>query len=111
MRARGRLLLSFLALDADSAKDTDRWALTAWNYRRSSDYGSPTFDLDGRRDARSSLAVERVELSSDGRTARLVIPDLEPCMQLHVEWDLEDARGRELRHAAHLTINALRPAF
>ena len=70
-----------------------------------------TFDLDGRRDARSSLAVERVELSADGRTARLVIPDLEPCMQLHVEWDLEDARGRELRHAAHLTINALRPAF
>ncbi len=112
MRAEeGALVLSFLApLGADAAQDADRWALTAWNYRRSSDYGSPTFDLDGRREARSSLAVERVELSDGGRTARLVVPDLEPCMQLHVEWDIEDAEGRELRHAAHLTINALHPA-
>lgn len=112
MRAEeGALVLSFLApLGADAAKDADRWGLTAWNYRRSSDYGSPTFDLEGRRDARSSLAVERVELSEDGRTVRLVVPDLEPCMQLHVEWDVEDAAGRELRHAAHLTINALRPS-
>ncbi|MEM9378933.1 MAG: ThuA domain-containing protein [Planctomycetota bacterium] len=105
------LELTFLApLDALTAAEPERWTVTAWNYRRSSDYGSPTFDLEGRRDARSTLAVERVEVSEGGRTALLRMPEFQPCMQLHVAWKLRDADGAPLEHAAHLTVHELVPS-
>ena len=102
------LELTFLfPLDPTSATDPGRWSATAWNYRRSADYGSATYALDGRRDARTPLAVREVALDAEGRTARLAIDDFGPAMQLHVTWDLVDASGRPLEHEAHLTVHAL----
>ena len=44
-----------------------------------------------------------VELSEDGRTARLDLEGFGPSMQLHVTWDVLDAEGRPRTHEAHLT--------
>lgn len=102
------LALTFMSpLDQATVTAVKNWSLEAWNYRRSSDYGSPTFDLEGNRDARSTLEVAAVELSEDGRTARLRIPDFQPAMQVQVAWRIEDERGRTLDHSAHLTVNTV----
>ncbi|MEM7309684.1 MAG: ThuA domain-containing protein [Planctomycetota bacterium] len=99
--------LTFLSpLDRATATDPASWSASAWNYRRTADYGSATYDLDGRRDARTTYRVRGVELSEDGRTARLDLEGFRASMQLHVTWELRDAAGRALEHEAHLTVHA-----
>ena len=100
------LELTFLhPLDRSTATNPDRWDAAAWNYRRTSDYGSADYSLDGRRGARTSWRVREVTLSPDERTVRLRIDDLEPAMQVHVTWSIEDANGRPLDHEAFLSIH------
>jgi hypothetical protein len=103
------LELTFLhPLDAATATDPLRWTATAWNYRRTENYGSPTFDLAGRRDARTAWTVASATLAADGRTVRLRIDGFEPAMQVHVTWEIVDATGASLAHEVHLTVHAVR---
>ena len=109
MRAReDGLELEFLfPLDPASAGEPERWSATAWNYVRSAEYGSATYDLEGRAGERTELAIRSVRLAAGGRTVLLEIADFQPSMQLDVTWEIADASGRRLEHGAHLTVHAL----
>ncbi|NNM27415.1 MAG: hypothetical protein HKO59_15780 [Phycisphaerales bacterium] len=105
---RDGLELTFLhPLDPASATNPDGWAVTAWNYRRNASYGSPTFDLEGRRDARTTWNVANATLADDDRTVRLRLDGFEPAMQVHVTWSIDDASGRRLEHETQLTVHTL----
>ena len=92
-------------LDAE-ASAPDHWDVNAWNYQWSERYGSPEFKLDGSQ-GRTNLPVKRVVLSPDRRSAWLVIPDMSPAMQMHVDY-LVPSGGRDHEGYAHLTVHELR---
>ena len=96
-------------LDEASATDTANWSASAWNYRRSAAYGSATYSLSGKSNAKTTWQIDSAELSTDRRTVRLGIREFEPAMQVDLGWSIQDASGRALEHGAHLTIHAIPP--
>lgn len=102
------LTLTFVEpLDGDSVQDLSNWEVNAWNYRRSADYGSATYGLDGKEGC-TRLEVTAAGLSPNPRILHLSIEGLVPCDQLDLGWTLRDARGHALEHRAHLTLHAQR---
>ena len=91
----GGLELTFAApLDPIFAADADRWGCEAWTYRRTADYGSPELKpSDPEEEGHDEWLVTAADLSDDGRTVRLTIPDLQPVMQYRVHAALRGADG------------------
>lgn len=100
------------ALEAETAKDVQSYALEQWNYKYRADYGSPEFSVE-HPDVVGHDAVEVTEarLGEDKKTVFLKIPKIRPVMQMTVKFDLNDAGGEPVSGAIHHTIHRLRPAF
>ncbi|MEO8333528.1 MAG: DUF6797 domain-containing protein [bacterium] len=94
-------------LDAASVTDAAHYDVKRWNYVRSSAYGSGHFKLDGTA-GEEALPV-RAQLSADGRTVLLVVPDMKPVMQMQLGYDLKSKSGLALRDTLYLTVNAVEP--
>ena len=125
----GRVELRFAQpLDPAVAQDVGSWSLEAWNYLWSAAYGSPDFSTrlkqapgaelgkDGKPEfskeqmtqgQHDALKVAKAELSSDGRTVTLHVPDLGPCMQMSIKYNLRGADGAEVGGRVVNTIHAL----
>ena len=87
------------ALDPASAADAARYAVKAWNLRRTRNYGSPHVD-------EHALVVEKADLPGP-RTLRLHIPQLHPTMSLEIVCKLKQAEGGETERVIHGTIHSL----
>jgi mono/diheme cytochrome c family protein len=94
-------------LDATAARDASRYQLQSWSYRRTSTYGSGHFKRDGSAGHdRSSVAAH---LSSDGRSVLLVVPRMQPVMQMQLDYDLRTAAGVPLKNSLYLTVQSVDP--
>ena len=87
----------------------DAFRLDGWDYRWSSDYGSPMLDLRTGEPGRTGFDIEGVSRSRDGRTLHLEIPDLEPAMQMHLHWDLDFEGVGTKSSFVHFTVHRLHP--
>ena len=88
-------------LNAEIAADPSRYAVKAWDLRRTGNYGSP--HLNER-----ALEITAAELSPDGKTVVLKISDIEPTWCMELRYDLESSEGRPVNGTIHNTIHALR---
>ena len=104
----GGLRLEFskpIATPVDSLREAFR--LEGWDYRWSSDYGSPQLDLRSGEPGRTSLGITDAVLSEDRRTVRLEIPEMQPAMQMDLDWEL-DFEGVGTRSSfVHFTVHDL----
>lgn len=91
-------------LDPVSATDPGNYDLKAWNYRWSVRYGSPDLRLDGQ-EGRDTWPIAEVTLAADRRTVFLRVPDLQPVMQWHLEFDLRGDDGTPIRSFVHGTVH------
>jgi cytochrome c2 len=64
----------------------------AWNYRRSAEYGSGYFNLDGIPGT-TPVGASQAVLSADRRAVFIHLPELAPVMQLEVRHDFRFADG------------------
>ena len=93
-------------LDLASARDFANYAVTRWNYRRSANYGSDDFSVKNpRKKGRDRVRVDAAEVSQEGRTVLLRIPDMQPSMQMEISYRLKAANGVELSQTIHNTIH------
>ncbi|MGE4603307.1 MAG: DUF6797 domain-containing protein [Planctomycetota bacterium] len=81
--------------------------LEGWNYRWSSNYGSPKLDLDEGKEGTTQLEVASATLSKDGKQVRLVIPDMKPAMQMHLNWALQFDEIGPAQSFVHFTVHRL----
>ena len=81
--------------------------LEGWNYRWSSNYGSPKLDLDEGEVGTTELEVVSATLSDDGKQVRLVIPDMKPAMQMHLKWALQFDEIGAAESFIHFTVHQL----
>ena len=126
--AKGLRIEFVSALDAKLAQDAANWNVEVWNYVWSSAYGSPDISTlvkkvsaadvgkDGKPEfskeqmserKHDPLAVKSVDVSADGRSVFLEIPDLRPAMQMLIKYELKSADGAELRGQIVNTIHVL----
>ena len=95
------------ALDRSAAEDPGSYAVRAWNYRYSGDYGSKDWSVaDPKKEGRDEWTVKSARLREGGRTVTLEIPDLRPVMQGELKYNLSGAGGAPgLRGSLWFTVN------
>jgi len=104
------VLLSFdLVLQESSSTQIDNYLLRRWNYERTDKYGSPHFKLDGKP-GQDDVRINSAQISKDGRSVFLVVPDMRKVMQLALHFSIQSEGGKSLDHSAYATVNAL-PRF
>jgi len=104
---RGILLRFDQPLDPESVRQPQSFAVRRWNYKRTSDYGSANFRLDGETGT-DTLPVASAKLSVDGRSVFLGIPDMREVMQMEISYELAMDKGRPFQQQTYLTAHRLR---
>jgi len=99
-------------LDKATAEDAQNYAGERWNYKRTSDYGSPEFKLTKSEDGKEQrghdkLDITAAKLSADGKTVTLAITDLKVVNQQLLKFHLKTAAGAELKQEVLHTINVI----
>ena len=79
----------------------------AWNYKRTSKYGSPNYKLDGSPGS-EDLPVSSIKLSRDKKTVFVGIPDMREVMQMEVSFDLAAQDRSPIKNKSFLTVHLLR---
>jgi hypothetical protein len=93
-------------LAAASAADIDNYAIEQWNYRWTSNYGSPHFKVSNpRSQGQDEVEVWDAVLQPDGKTIFLEIEDLKPVMQMQISYNLKDVGGLPIKGDIWMTIN------
>lgn len=96
------------AVDAVEASNPANYSAERWNYRRTANYGSPHFKLDGSK-GQESLSPSAAYPSADGRTVFVAIPDMRPVMQMRIGWSLSSRTGNRFSQSAYFTPCELSP--
>ncbi len=99
--------LTFTApLDAVSASDPENYGIEQWNYKWTSNYGSPEFSVKNPDEkTHDTVEIKSIKLSADQKTVRIEIPELKPVMQMKIKYNLQAADGSEIKQEVFNTIH------
>ncbi|SHG07186.1 Cytochrome c2 [Fodinibius roseus] len=101
----GGIILRFdTELDEEAATNPGNYQAKRWNYRRTEDYGSGHFKLDGSA-GEELMPVFSAHLSDDRKAVFLAIPDMREVMQMEISYDLKAADGTVMDDALWFTVN------
>ena len=93
---------------SSDAFNKDNFFVQQWNYEYSKQYGSPEYSVrDPESLGHDRLMVSGVRGTSDGRSIFIEIPDLEPCMQLHVRMHLTTTFGSQFSSDLFTTVKEI----
>ncbi|HEY1065105.1 MAG TPA: heme-binding protein, partial [Pirellulales bacterium] len=96
-----RLELTFSdPLDSHQAGDKSHYTVRTWSLKRSANYGSKHYD-------EKELEIRSVEVSADGRTVAIELPDLQPTWGMSIEYKLKGSQGERVDGLIHNTIHWL----
>ncbi len=102
------VLLTFNTTISEKSVRPENFSAERWNYRRSSEYGSPHFKLDGSK-GQDPMFASSAYLSKDRRSIFIGFPDMKPVMQMRFGWSLKSESGLAMDQNAYLTPRALEP--
>ncbi|HEY2953542.1 MAG TPA: DUF6797 domain-containing protein, partial [Verrucomicrobiae bacterium] len=103
---KGVLLRFESALDERKAGDRANFSAERWNYKRTANYGSPHFKLDGSP-GQEAMIPSSAYLSRDRKGVFVGIPDMKPVMQMRLGWSLATRAGPSFEHNAYFTPHQL----
>ena len=96
------------ALDAKEAADAENFSARRWNYLRSSNYGSGTYEVKNpEKKGREKVAVQSARLLPDGRTVEIDIEDFRPVNQLEIKFKLKAKDGTEINQEFQCSVNVV----
>ncbi len=87
-------------LDRSRSTDPHNYSVRVWGLKRTANYGSDHID-------ERALPLRSVELSADGRTVKLVIPNLAPTWCMAITYAIKGARGTDVSGEINNTIHWL----
>lgn len=106
--AQGILLRFDVALNPQAATNAANYSVERWNYRRTANYGSPHFKLDGTP-GQEWMTPSSAYLSRDAKSVFIGIPDMKPVMQMRLGWALVTREGASFEQNAYFTPRELTP--
>ena len=95
------------AITTSEERLTDAFQLEGWDYRYSSNYGSPRLKLGGGGEGTTRLPVEEVKLSNGDRSVHLKIEGMQPAMQMNLDWSLDFGNLGQHSSSIHFTVHRL----
>ena len=105
-RREGVVIRFGVEVDAAAAADPARYQVRRWNYRRSGEYGSGHYTLDGSP-GEEQLVVTSAHVAGDGRTVLLAIPGMREVDQMQVAYDIAAANGSPVADTLYFTVHHL----
>jgi putative heme-binding domain-containing protein len=87
-------------LDRTVAADPTHYAVTTWSLKRSELYGSEHYD-------EKALRVSAVDVSDDGRTVFLKMPEIRPTWCMAIKYSLRSSEGMAFEGEIHNTVHRL----
>jgi len=98
---KGQVTIGFSdALDPQSVTDISAWEVRAWDLQRTSKYGCK--HLNER-----TWKISKADLSADGKSIRLDIPELAPTWGMSMKLKLRGAGGEAIEREIHNSIFTL----
>lgn len=91
-------------LDAETASNPLNFQIKRWNYKRTQQYGSGHYKLDGTP-GEELLPVFSSHLSEDRKAVFLVVPDMVEVMQMEVLYQLKSQDGVAMDDGFWFTVN------
>ncbi len=85
-------------IDAAMANDPKNYSVLTWDLKRTANYGSKHFN-------ERIWNIERAELSADGKTVSLTIPDISKTWCMEIKYFLTTPSGEPLEGTIHNTIH------
>src|SRR5690606_20852765 len=99
------IVLSFdTPLNKQRASDSRAFKIKRWNYKRTSEYGSAHYRLDGSF-GEEVMPVLASYLSEDGKRVLLVVKDHREVDQLEILYDLTALDGHRVQDGVWSTVN------
>jgi glucose/arabinose dehydrogenase len=93
-------------VDPETAGDPDSYDVEQWNYIWSKNYGSPEVHVDDPAEkGRQPVKVTEARVSPDHKHVLLVMPDIEPVMQMKIAMNIDAADSSEMKYEIDATIN------
>ncbi len=105
---QGILLRFDSELAPASAVKADNFSAERWEYRRTPEYGSPHFKLDGSK-GQETLFSSSAYLSLDQRAVFVGLPKMQRVMQMRFGWSLVTSDGQTLTQNAYFSPRELVP--
>jgi len=95
-------------LDDKSATDAQNYSVEQWNYLWTGNYGSPDFSVRNPAEKKHDRPeVKSARLSADKKTVFLEIPDIRPCDQMKIRFNIDAADGTPVSQEIYNTIYKL----
>lgn len=101
---QGVVLRFGVELDEEKATNPFNFQVKRWNYKRTPQYGSGHFKLDGSP-GEEVMQVYSSHISSDRKAVFLVVPHMQEVMQMEVRYQLTAADGQAIEDGFWLTVN------
>lgn len=96
-------------VDRKAAGDWENWGIEQWNYKWTGTYGSKEYSVaNPKKIGHDELDVDDVYVSKDGTKVFIEVPDMQPVMQMKVEFNIKTADGKPLRNSIYHTIHEFR---
>ncbi|MDB6140227.1 MAG: hypothetical protein JWO94_3299, partial [Verrucomicrobiaceae bacterium] len=89
-------------VDKTQASNPDNFSVERWNYKRTFDYGSAHYKLDGTT-GQEILTASATYVSEDGMSVFVSVPDMKKCDQMHLGWNIKSAAGTPMQNNAYFT--------
>ncbi|MBD3671963.1 MAG: c-type cytochrome [Planctomycetaceae bacterium] len=87
-------------VDDSTATDPKNYSILAWDLKRSANYGSKHYN-------ERTWNIDQAELSADGKTVTLTIPEMTPTWGMEIKYFLSTPDGKPLEGTIHNTIHTL----
>jgi putative heme-binding domain-containing protein len=88
------------AVDSQSASDPKNYLVDTWGLKRTANYGSDLYD-------EQSLTIDSVEVSEDGRSVTLRIPQARPTWCMQISYKLKRKGGNTFTGTIQNTVHQL----
>ena len=88
------------SLDPESAANIENYGIEAWDLKRSAKYGSEHHN-------QRSWKVTSALLMPDGKTVRLIVPDIAPTWGMEIRYRTSTVSGKQLTGKIHNSIQRL----
>jgi len=88
------------AVDLESASDPNNYLVETWGLKRTAKYGSDLYD-------EQSLTIDSVDISENGRSVTLQIPQIRPTWCMQISYKLKSKGGKVITGTIQNTVHQL----
>ncbi len=103
---KGIMLHFDTELDPASVTDLANFEVKRWNYKRTEEYGSGHYKLDGTS-GEETLSVVASYISADRKRILLLVPDMKEVEQMDVGYKMRAKDGKQINDHFYFTVNNL----